>query len=74
MAGVTPRLKRKSTKRKYRYDDDDDQDKIPQTQYAKVIKTCNISITISRSYKCKMESISIHYFGLLIVEKRVSIT
>ena len=37
MAGVTPRLKRKSTKRKYRYDDDDDQDKIPQTQYAKVI-------------------------------------
>ena len=36
MAGVTPRLKRKSTKRKYRYDDDE-QDKIPQTQIAKVL-------------------------------------
>ena len=35
MAGTTPRLTRKSTKRKYRYEDDD-RDVIPQTQYAKV--------------------------------------
>ena len=35
MAGITPRLTRKSTKRKYRYEDDD-RDTIPQTQYAKV--------------------------------------
>ena len=34
MAGITPRLTRKSTKRKYRYEDDD-RDTIPQTQYAK---------------------------------------
>ena len=43
MAGTTPRLTRKSTKRKYRYEDDD-RDVIPQTQYAKVnLFLCNLS-------------------------------
>ena len=49
MAGITPRLTRKSTKRKYRYEDDD-RDTIPQTQYAKVnyfFAIAHIATTIS---------------------------
>ena len=42
MAGITPRLTRKSTKRKYRYEDDD-RDTIPQTQYAKVNSSFDIA-------------------------------
>ena len=49
MAGITPRLTRKSTKRKYRYEDDD-RDTIPQTQYAKVNSFFDVSYIVTTTF------------------------
>ena len=63
MAGITPRLTRKSTKRKYRYEDDD-RDTIPQTQYAKVNSFFDFSYIVTTIFNKKPKIILIQHFEI----------